>query len=175
MSNNLWCLISMWQKTANLSLMLISCVTGSLQCITQELLVQYIDDTVFSFGSKVSSPVLDQWIFCPCSSFMHNGQNLLSYMPKYIPSNDKFPRSKFFSNVGVLPHAKKVFPFTMQGKQAYAKFKVPIETGLQTILNHMISSIYWWTVKKCNTPVYGRKKDSGTFFPPVMRPGRKYM
>ncbi len=42
---------------------------------------------------------------------------------------------KFFYNVGVLPHAKKLFPFTMQGEQAYAKFKAPIETGLQTSMN----------------------------------------
>ncbi len=40
--------------------------------------------------------------------------------------------NKLFFNVGVLPHAKKLFPFTMQGEQAYAKFKAPIETGLQT-------------------------------------------
>ena len=33
----------------------------------------------------------------------------------------------------VLPHAKKLFPFTMQGEQAYANFKAPNETGLQTI------------------------------------------
>ncbi len=32
---------------------------------------------------------------------------------------------------GVLPHAKKLFPFTMQGEQAYTKFKAPIETGLK--------------------------------------------
>ncbi len=43
--------------------------------------------------------------------------------------------NKLFFNVGVLLHAKKLFPFTMQGEQAYAKFKAPIESGLQTIGN----------------------------------------
>ncbi len=37
-----------------------------------------------------------------------------------------------FFNFGVLLHTKNLFPFTMQGDQAYAKFKAPIETGLQT-------------------------------------------
>ena len=43
-----------------------------------------------------------------------------------------FQKQTFF-NVGVLPHGKKLFPLTMQGEQAYAKFKAPIETNLQTI------------------------------------------
>ena len=43
-----------------------------------------------------------------------------------------------FLNVGVLPHAKKLFPFTMQGQQAYAKFKAPIETGLQTKIGALV-------------------------------------
>ena len=50
--------------------------------------------------------------------YIVSGQNLISCKPKYL---------KLIS--------RGLSPFTMQGKQVYSKFKVPIETGLQTMYN----------------------------------------
>ncbi len=69
----------------------------------------------------------------PREHFVKNATLSKNCMPKHITLNKKFvSKIIFFFNVGVLPHAKKLFPFTMQGEQAYSKFKAPIETGLQT-------------------------------------------
>ncbi len=54
------------------------------------------------------------------------------------PIRDKWPRpaelyaKAFFQCWGSYAR-KKLFPLTMQGKQAYSKFEAPIETGLQTM------------------------------------------
>ncbi len=71
-----------------------------------------------------SSLVHKQGNFCPCMSYVQSGQNVLSYLPKYIRFNKKFR---------VLLHTKKLSPFRLQGGQAWVKFKAPIETGVQTI------------------------------------------
>ncbi len=55
---------------------------------------------------------------------------------------------------------KKLFLFTMQGEQAYAKIKAPIETGLQTNIKFMTYAL----------PVaHPRNKASAEFF--NMSPG----
>ena len=40
--------------------------------------------------SSPTSPVHDQWNFCPCPSYLHSGQNQPRCMPKYITVNKKF-------------------------------------------------------------------------------------
>ena len=70
------------------------------------------------------SPLHGQGNFWPCSPPMQTGQNMVICKPKYLTLNKK---------IGVLPHTKKLSPFSLQGWRALSKFKVHIETGGQTI------------------------------------------